>query len=72
MEKGEHRTFDIYRDPKGAYVCKFFKKTPFLGKLKIEQIADGRVPGVSDALYFMVINLLMAFQEDPKNKIIPS
>ena len=64
MKRGEHRTFDIYRDEKGNYLLKFFRKRTILGSLKIEKIAQGYVPGVTDTLYFMVIYLLDAFKED--------
>lgn len=70
MEKGEHRTFDIYRDEKGAYLCRAFKKKPILGTLKVKKTAEARVPGITDAFYFMVISVLAAFQEEPKNKLI--
>lgn len=69
MKKGEHRTFDIYRDEKGNYLCKFFEKKPVLGNLKVKKTAEAYIPGIAEILYFVVVCVLGAFQEED-NKII--
>ncbi len=58
MKKGEHRTFNIYRDEKGMYQLTFFEKKPFLGKLKIRRTAEAVVPGVAHTLHFMTVWLM--------------